>query len=151
MSGVFVDMVNYNVFYDATFGKDFSFKNNTENLLFDNLFNFLASNRYEITLFFVVIAAIYFGCMYLACKKMFPRDSFFAYIIYLAAFSTFSYATNGVKAGAAASLFLCALAYRNDRWWKSWIFLALSLGFHHSMILPIGSYIACSVYKNTRV
>jgi hypothetical protein len=81
---------------------------------------------------------------------MFPKDSFFAYIIYLAAFSTFSYATNGVKAGAAASLFLCAIAYKNEQWWKSWLFLTISIGFHHSMILPIGAYLACSVYKNTR-
>lgn len=151
MSVVFVDMVNYRAFYDVSWGCDFSFRRDAENLLFDNLLTYLAASRQDITLFFVLIAALYFGCMYWACRKMFPRDTFFAYIIYLAAFSTFSYATNGVKAGAAASLFLCALAYSQERWWKSWLFLALSLGFHHSMILPIGAYVVCSVCKNTRL
>jgi hypothetical protein len=88
--------------------------------------------------------------MYLACCKLFPKDSLYAFVIYLGAFSTFSYATNGIKAGAAASIFLCALAYKDQKI-KALFFLLLSLGFHHSMILPIAAYIACLCYKNSRV
>lgn len=149
LSGVFVDMMNYNQFYYIVYGHWFDFDWDVENYLFDNLFNHMASEEIDIRLFFLLLAAIYFGALFIACRKLFPSDTFYAIIIYLAAFSTFSYGTNGIKAGAAATLFLCALAY-----WRQWIpciaFLFLSLGFHHSMVLPIVAFLACRFYDKPR-
>lgn len=150
ISRVFVDMVNYNSFYYALAGRQpFVFDWNSRNYIFDNLFNWLASNHFAIEVFFFIIAAIYFFSAFIAIKKLFPRDVALAYIVFLAAFSTFSYATNGIKAGAAASIFLCALAYK-DKLKICIPLLVASLGFHHSMIMPIVGFIICYFIKKTK-
>lgn len=149
-SYVFVDMMNYIGFYNHLEGSPFIFNPNAENKIFDNLFSFLAAHSMGYTTFFVVIAVIYFTGIYICCKKLFPKDTFIAFLVYLAAFSTFSYATNGVKAGAAASIFLMALAYR-EKWWFSILLLLISWGFHHSMMLCVAAYVVVSIYNNPKV
>lgn len=150
VSGVFVDMRNYWHVYNMLWGNRFVFDWNAENLIFDNLIRWFAGARINITYFFLIIAAINFGSLLIACRRLFPKDTLYAFIIYLGAFSTFSYATNGIKAGAAASIFLCALAYK-DKWWLSLIFLWISLGFHHSMTLPITAFLICWFVRNPRL
>lgn len=146
----FVDMVNYQSdYYILRYGKSFDFSWEKENYLFDNLFDWLAANYYGITIFFLIIAAIYFLGYYLAIARLFPTNSLYAFIIFLGAFSTFSYAANGIKAGAAAALFLCAIAYR-DRKWIAILLLFVTLGFHHSMVVPIVAYIAALICKNPK-
>lgn len=150
VSGVFVDMRNYWHVYNLLWGSRFVFDWNAENLIFDNLIRWCAGARIDIAYFFLIIAAINFGSLLVACSRLFPKDTLYSFIIYLGAFSTFSYATNGIKAGAAASIFLCALAYK-DKWWLSLIFLWVSLGFHHSMILPIVAFLICWLVKNPKL
>lgn len=150
ISGVyFLDMANYAQYWGViTHWEGFDFF--AQNLLFDNLFNFLASGlEVDITVFFVLIATIYFIGILAACKKLFPNHILLSYLVCLAAFSTFSYATNGVKAGAAASLFLVALAYR-DKIGVSILFLFLSWGFHHSMQLPVAAYVLTLFFKKKK-
>ena len=150
LSYVFVDTMNYkSTYYTFCYGRPFQWDWHSQNFIFDNIFHGLGSCRADISVVFVVISFIYFGGLYLACRKLFPQDTLYAFVIYLGAFSTFSYATNGIKAGAAASLFLCAFAYK-DKKILAILFLILSLGFHHSMTLPIGAYVAASFYKNSR-
>lgn len=151
MSGqYFVDMANYNVeYYALHYNRPFEFTSDTTNFIFDNLFKWLAHARYDITFFFVIIALIYFVLTYFAITKLFPGHAFIAYVVFLGAFSTFSYATNGIKAGAAATLFLCALAYWQDKY-KAIFFLLLSLGFHHSMIVPIIAYVAAICVRESK-
>ena len=96
----------------------------------------------------IVLAFINFFFTFLAAKKMFPVNVFVTMLIFFASFSTFSYATNGLKAGCASALFLCALAYR-DNWKVFVLFLIASFGFHHSMELPIAVFLCCYFYKNT--
>ena len=73
-----------------------------------------------------------------------------AYVVFLAAFSTFSYATNGIKAGAAASLFILALGYRENL--KVCIPLVLlSWGFHHSMIMVVAAFVVTLFVKNPKI
>jgi hypothetical protein len=147
----FVDMVNYASYYDSMLdGAIFYFDPTTDNLIFDNLFAWWGSVRLGYTSFFLLIAAIYFGASYLGIKKLFPNDTLAAYIVFLAAFSTFSYATNGIKAGAAASLFILALGYRENL--KVCIPLVfLSWGFHHSMIMVVAAFGMTLFIKNPKV
>ena len=151
ISAVFVDMLNYVDFYHALYkGRIFIFDSEAENLIFDNYFAWVGSMDLGTTFFFVSIAAVYFICAYIGCKRMFPRDTLAAYIVFLAALSTFSYGTNGIKAGAAASIFLIAISYRENL--KISIPLVLvSWGFHHSMIMPVVAFILTLVYKNSKV
>lgn len=148
ISYLFVDMVNYNTFYlTFSYGKQFHFTWDTENFIFDNLFNWLGSNFYEITIFFLIIATIYFIGTYVALRKIFPQDSVYAFIVFLAAFSTYSYGTNGIKAGAATAIFLCAAAYYRKPL-ICVLLMFLSLGFHHSMLVPIAAFVISYFFKN---
>lgn len=147
----FVDMGGYYQQYLTIHGDFFLFEWDTDNKLFDNYFRFLASIEFPIELFFLSMAAIYFICMALACSSLFPKDKMAAFLVYLGAFSTFSYGTNGMKAGAAASLFLVALAmYENRKWFWTIAFILLSWGFHHSMIVPVAAFVVCLFVKNPK-
>ena len=146
----FVDMYNYVTHYTALYeGVPFYFNWNTDNLLFDNLFAWWGSERLGYTSFFVCIAAIYFGAAYLGIRKLFPNHRLTAYLVFLAAFSTFSYSTNGIKAGAATSLFILAMGYRENL--KVCIPLVLlSWGIHHSMIMVVAGFVVTLFFKNPK-
>ena len=147
----FGDMHNYVAMYKVLYeGEVFQFNINAENIIFDNLFAWWGSNKFGYTSFFVFIAAIYFGAAYLGIRKLFPNHQLAAFLVFMAAFSSFSYATNGIKAGAAASIFIFALGYRDNL--KICIPLILiSWGFHHSMIMPIAAFITTSLFKNPKL
>lgn len=149
-SGIFVDMMNYvQVYHAFVEGMPFHWNANAENFLFDNYFAFVGSLNLGTTFFFVTIALIYFGCAYWGIRRLFPQDTAMAYLTFLGAFSTFSYATNGVKAGAAASLFVLALSYYRN--WKICIpLMVITLGFHHSMTMPIAAFVLAVLWKNPK-
>lgn len=123
---------------------------NAHNFIFDVLFVFMALSGVPIDIFFLFMSSIYFGGIFVACKRIYPRDVMLSFLVYLAAFSTFSYGTNGLKAGAAASLFLVAVAYKEKKI-ISLIFLFLTLGFHHAMIVPIVAYVSAYIVRNRKV
>lgn len=145
----FMDSRNYIQYYELILGDSFSFNPSAENLLFDNLFNFWAANSLGCDSLFLLIAAIYFGCSYLGIRRLFPNHVIPAYLFFLAAFSTFSYSTNGIKAGAAASLFIFAMGYRENL--KICIpLILLSWGFHHSMVMVVASFVLTLFVKNPK-
>ncbi len=144
------DTIQYAQQYYFVKGEPFSWQSNTDNILFDNLFAFFGSLNLDISSFFIFIATIYFSCIAFASKKMFPQNTEIAFFSYLVAFSTFSYGTDGIKAGAGAAIFLVAMAYREKK--MTSILLALiSIGFHHSMVVAVYAYIISLLYKNTRM
>lgn len=148
-SSVFVDMGAYSRSYEMFTGARFWFDWETDNLIWDNFFIWMASKSVPFTTWIFIVAVAYFGLMYVACWKLFKRDVLLAFVMYLGAFSTFSYGTNGMKAGVAVSLFLVAIAY----WEKLWISIPIALlsyGFHHSMTLVIGSYLVAFIFKNPK-
>lgn len=152
VSGIyFMDMWNYRVNYMTfDYGKPFKFIWDTDNILFDNLMSWLGSNRVDIALFFFFMTLLYFMLIYWACRKLFPNDTFLSFLVYLGAFSTFSYGTNGIKSGVAASLFLVALAYR-DNYKIAIPVLFISIGFHHSMIVPVVAFAIAYLFRDTRL
>ena len=147
----FVDMSMYRHMWNLYEGTNYRITWNTTNKVFDNLLNSMASSGANVYTFFVLIAAIYFIGIAWACSSLFPRDKMAAFLVYLGAFSTYGFGTNGIKAGAAASLFLVALAmYAKRKWLWMTVFLFLSWGFHHSMVLPVVAFVACLFVKNPR-
>lgn len=120
---------------------------NAENILFDNIFVYWGTIFKDVTPLFVFCASLYFSCILVSCRKLFPSNTLIIYVIYLASFSTFSYGTNGIKAGVATAIFLVALAYRNNLRISIPLVL-ISWGFHHSMIMPIAAYVLTSFFKN---
>lgn len=148
-SYLFVDMMHYYNSYNLIEGSPFLFNPLSENVLFDNLFAFWGSAYWGFSNFMLLISVINFGCTYWACSRFFPNDKMVAFLVFLGAFSTFSYATNGVKAGAAAGVFLLALSYYNNRVIFI-LLLLLSYGFHHSMQLPLGACLLAYFYRNPK-
>lgn len=122
----------------------------SDNFLFVALMSFMSSISTPPQVAFIVLAFINFFFTFIAARKLFPNSATAAMLVFFASFSTFSYSVNGIKAGCAAAIFLCALAY-HDNWKLSLIFLISAMGFHHSMELPIVAYIICSIYKRTNV
>ncbi len=151
VSGVyFVDMAGYYDWYNHTLGDNFTFSLHTENFIWDNLFAWWIYRKLGFSLFMLLVATIYFGCAFAACKKMFPNDTLTVFLVFLGAFSTFSYGTNGIKAGAAASVCLLALAYK-DKLVPFVILLIASWGLHHSMVMVLVSVIIAKYVKNTKL
>lgn len=145
----FGDTGNYTILYYNIEGLPYVYDPLTANKIWDNLFYWWASKQLEISNFFVVVAFIYFGCTYLACRKFFNKDQYIAFLVFLGAFSTFSYATNGIKAGAAAAIFLLGLSYYK-KWFIGIPLILISWGFHHSMTLPVAAFTVAYTYRNSK-
>lgn len=146
-SHVFIDMMSYINHWDWHIARDFG--QETENFIYDHIpyiINSLGGVRRD---FYILIAFIYFFGTAYAFARLFGNNAIIAYIVWLAAFSTFSYGTNGIKAGAAASIFIIAISYHNKKI-ISLLLLLICLGMHHSMKLPIGAYIVCHFIKNPK-
>lgn len=147
----FVDMANYNNHYHALADPNYQWTWDADNKIFDNVFYLMAGNYIDIYWFFVFMSLTNFASTTVACSMLFPNDKMAAFLVCLGAFSTFSYATNGLKAGTAAALFLIALAFneRGNKLW-TWIFILLSWGFHHSMQLPVAAFVVCKFVNNPK-
>lgn len=146
----FCDMSNYEFVYNYSKGQSFRYDPSAENVIWDNLFNWWASIDLGVSEFFFFIALIYFVCTLVACAKFFGRDQYIAFLVFLGSFSTFSYATNGIKAGAAAAIFLLGLSYFHKKI-VSIFLVIISLGVHHSMIVPVAAYVIAIIYKKPKV
>lgn len=146
---VFADMVGYEQSYSALFKSPFFFSWEKDNLIWDNLFVWMASIGVPFTTWLLIVSSAYFGLMFWSCYKLFGKDILLAFVTYLGAFSTFSYGVNGMKAGVAASVFLVAIAYR-DKLWVSIPLVLLSYGFHHSMSMVIAAYFAVLFVKTPK-
>lgn len=147
---IFSDTVGYADYFAYMSLFEFQFSYDVDNLGFDNLLSYMATAGYKITDFFLLIAAIYFIGRYIALRKMFPNNTWTAYLVFLGAFITFASATNGIKAGAAASVFICAITYK-DKKLLATILLFSSWMLHHSMSVCIVAYLLTYLYKNTKV
>jgi hypothetical protein len=145
MHRVFIDTLGY---YEAWALADWvGFDFNAENLIFDNIYIYLGASGLDISWFFLLIASIYFGTILAACQKLFPNNILLSFLVCLGAFSTYSYSMNGIKAGAAASIFLLGITYR-DKLFISLPLVLISWGFHHSMQLPVAAYCLALIFKN---
>ena len=149
VSDVFADMPGYakamldHRFEDLPIAWD-------QNYIFQPMMAFLSSIGASQQTPIVILAAINFGATFFAMKKMFPNDTMLAMLVFFGAFSTFCGATNGLKAGCAMAFFLLALAYRENKV-LCVLFLFLTMGYHHSMQLPLAAFILCTFYKNTKL
>lgn len=146
---VFADMVGYAYAYENTMNDVVFTWNTTSSVLFEYMTALFASWNVPIKLYFVTISALYFFPILMACRKLFPQNTMLAFLVFLGAFSTFSYGVNGIRAGIAASIFILALAYHEKKWLVA-LLLFVSWGFHHSMNMPIAAYIITLFFKNSK-
>lgn len=149
ISPVFPDMPQYVGILERYGGIPFTFDYNADNLIWDNMLLYFASIRLSPIIYYVMIASFYYLGSFFACKRLFPRDYVAAFLVWAVAFSTFSYGTNGLKAGTAATFFLLALSYRKNL--KVCLPLAfLSWGIHHSMFVPLLALFVTIIYRKPK-
>lgn len=134
------------MYYQSVADDSFTFTWDTENFVFDNLLRGMSAFGFDYSIWLTIIASIYFIGRYVACRKLFPRSTNIAFLVFLGAFITYSSATNGFKAGAATTLFICAIAYR-DNLIVSVLLLFLSVGMHHAMFVCFIAYVIAHFYK----
>lgn len=98
--------------------------------------------------FFLLCATLYIVPLYLASKKWFKEYWFYAFLMLVGSFSFWAYGTNGIRNGLASSFFI--LAMTRDKWSWRILFGALAIGFHKTMLLPIGAYLLTLVNNKPR-
>lgn len=144
----FGDTVNYargfRVLQESGYTFSFTFEREWG---FDNLYNYSAAYA-DIHFVFFVCSIIYTGCLYLALKKIFGVHYFVPLLVFLSMFTFWSYGVNGVRNGAAASLFILALANVN-RLGVAALLAFCSIGFHKSMWMVVGAAIVAWYIKNS--
>lgn len=146
VSGFFGDMGTYAKFYEAySMGYNGKFEQDAGfDWLMRNTSTFL-----NVNLFFLLIAFIYVYTHYWACKRFFANYWHYAFIIFIASFSFWSYGTNGLRNGLAAGLVILALSFER----KKLIAIGLALiavSFHKSMLLPVAAYFLTFINNNSK-
>lgn len=102
-----------------------------------------------IHLFFLLIALIYVGCILQTCKRLFPNNVLFSFLVCVTAFSFLGYGINGIRSGVASSVLLLALTYYPDKI-KLLVGSLIAIGLHGSMILPVLSGLFALCFSRVR-
>lgn len=99
--------------------------------------------------FFLIISFLYTFPMYLVSKIHFKEYWFYAFIMFVASFSYFTYGTNGIRNGVGTSLFLLALCFPRRKMIMIAI-LVLSVLIHKTLILPALAISLTFIYNNPK-
>jgi hypothetical protein len=103
----------------------------------------------SLSTFFTVVAFIYVFPIYKISKKYFNEYWYYAFVMFLVSFSFWTYGVNGIRNGAACSLFLLGLCYDRNKVLMAVCFM-LAISFHKSLLLPIVAYLITYVYNNPK-
>jgi hypothetical protein len=125
---------------------------NAQELNGDILFNAYmkgCSSIMDANTWFLLSAFIYIGCLYWACKRMFPDYVFIAFFMCITAFSFWGYAVNGIRNGIATSIVVLAISFY-DKKWLGILLCVLAAGIHKSILLPFGALVLAWFYSNMR-
>lgn len=153
ISSYFGDTVNYAIGFHAEsqtshvnwLAAFFSFKGE---FLFNAIQQFCIAYA-DVHAMFFIFACIYFGCQYLATRRLFNHYWFIPFLVMTAMIDYWGFAVNGIRNGAAASLMILALTYRKQPV-KAILMGILACGIHKSMLLVGGAAILSCYYNNTK-
>jgi len=145
VSWYFGDMTTYARYYDIyASGEELD---KTKDVGFYTLMKVLSSFQ-STSLFFFVITLLYILPLYIATKRLFKKYYYFAFLILVAAFSFWTYGTNGLRNGLATSFIILAFSYMNKKWLMYLLFV-IAYSFHSSVLLPIAAYFVTSFYRSS--
>jgi hypothetical protein len=109
----------------------------------------ICSSLMDVNIFFLLCAFIFIFPMYVLCKRVFKEYWFYAFFMFVASFSFWGAAVNGIRNGMAASLFLLALAYANKRVIMGLLFY-VAVACHKSLLLPVAAYLVTYLYNDPK-
>ena len=122
--------------------------------LFQAISIWCKSNKWNVTVFFLIIETGYIGFMLWAYKKALSENFWMASLFALSAFSFFTYGVNGMRNGLACSMVTLGIIFlAKDRNIPVAIVLCgLALGVHKSTLLPTAALAAAFfVLKNPKI
>lgn len=148
----FGDTSNYALTYNYFVNGVKIFNPESEELVFEWL-QYHCSKVMDVHGFFLLIEVLYVVPVLWACRKLAPNHYLLLFIVYMGAFSFFSYGTNGIRNGMACSLIIAAIACVNQNLLYKIIgallaFLAFNI--HRSTALPIVCILGSFFVKDTR-
>lgn len=117
--------------------------------VFFEYFMKICSSIMDVNMFFLLCAFIFIFPMYVLSKKLFNEYWFYAFFMFVASFSFWGAAVNGIRNGMATSIFLLALAYTNKRLIMALLFY-VAMSTHKSTLLPIAAYLATYLYNDPK-
>ncbi|SFI09534.1 EpsG family protein [Halpernia frigidisoli] len=143
----FGDMWTYDQYFKlASTGKDIIIKK-------EFVFNYFLINSAKImtnTMFFLLCAIIYIVPCYIFSKKYGGNYWFFVFFIFAGSYMFMGFATNGIRNGLGTSIFILALCYYRQKV-IMYALMAVSVGIHNSLIIPIAAFLFAGLYKNPRI
>ncbi len=147
ISSVFGDTVNYIVTFDGyRYGgeipedvKDYGW----------HVFMKTLSQIISVHTFFTICAFIYVFPLYKISKVLFKEYWYYAFIMFIVSFSFWTYGVNGMRNGAATSLFLWGVCYYRNKIVMAVFFMAATF-FHKTLFLPIFAFIMTYLYNDPK-
>lgn len=107
-----------------------------------------------VTGWFIIIALTYYMLALWAALRIFSNNAYAAMLMFFVAFSTFSYATNGIRNGMACSILLLAFSYivvpGKSNLIKALILGGVSTYIHASVTLPALCCLGVVLIKSMR-
>ncbi len=104
----------------------------------------------SVHMFFTICVMIYTLPLVRISKVLFKEYWYYAFFMFVVSFSFYTYGVNGIRNGAAGSLFLLGLSFKNKKLLMGLCFLA-AVSFHKTMFLPIIAYLITYFYNNPKV
>ncbi len=145
--GIFGDTVNYAKGFDEYYlggkidgGSDYGFQ----------LFMKFISGFGKLNLFFTLCSIVYIFPLYKISKELFGNYWYYSFMFFVISFSFWTYGVNGVRNGAATSLFLWGISYRKNIL-VMLVFFICALSFHKTVMLPILAYSLTYYYNDPKV
>lgn len=92
-------------------------------------------------LFFLFCALVYLVPLWAASRRIFANYWPVGFFFLIAHVSFYGFAVNGIRNGMAMSLFTLAITMKG---WRSALLMALAVGFHASLIMPVMVYLLVS-------
>lgn len=143
----FVDMTGYAYMFER-------YKSSTLtdiDIVKDPIFSYyvlVISKIMSVQAFFFINTLLYILPLYFVSKKWFDSYWFYAFIFLVTSFSFWSYGVNGIRNGIAGSLFLLGIS--REKRISQIVWIALSVGFHFSMLLPTVGFVIANIYNNPK-
>ncbi len=141
----FGDTSTYNLYFleyqnggDILPGNDYLF----------HLFTYYCSKIMTASFYFFVCALLYVLPLYYACKRWFKEYWGLAFLFLVVSFSFWSAGTNGIRSAIATSFLL--LAFSRKKYIYIILWFSLAIGFHKSMLLPIGAYFLTTFVRDPK-
>ena len=148
----FGDMQSYNTLY-LNFAEGILAFHAENDVLFRRIM-FAFSQVVKSTYFFLFIEFIYIAPLLIASIRLSRENASPIFVFIISAMSFYGYATNGIRAGAAASIFVLALTFLKRDYKNIFIYILLCIaafGFHNSMAIPIMASLGAFFIRNPKL